>query len=189
MSEFASLDPRNLPAHWFPLRTNPQRPEAQKENHPVMIQASQHMSYGNPELRKQHEEEAQAALARQSVQYAIAPRHHVDVPRGRLEAGDEILLSDLALPGKTVPQLVMNELIKSGHVLKADEWRLRAAKCPPDAEFRVAEEKALTSKRGVLGPGEQITPDDVQGGRDQLLHLASKGLVVHRPKDGGPKAA
>lgn len=41
----------------------------------------------------------------------------------------------------------------------------------------VAKKRSIASKRGVLGPGDEVRPDDV-GGAERLAELVKRGLVV-----------
>lgn len=50
-----------------------------------------------------------------------------------------------------------------------------AAKAPT---FCVGEGKALTSKRGILASGAEITADDLPGGKDALDAFVKSGHVV-----------
>ena len=49
---------------------------------------------------------------------------------------------------------------------------------PQRHRYQVAAGKALTSPRGVLGPGEEILPRDFSGGTEQLEQLVAKGYVT-----------
>jgi len=42
----------------------------------------------------------------------------------------------------------------------------------------IAEGKALTTKRGILGPGEPIVPEDLAGGEEAFEALVENGYVV-----------
>ncbi len=48
----------------------------------------------------------------------------------------------------------------------------------PSEHLVIAEGKSLTTKRGILGPGEEIKPQDLAGGEETLMDLYSKGYVV-----------
>lgn len=63
---------------------------------------------------------------------------------------------DEGLEGKTVAELEP--------ILKALKAEADAAK-----EFHVAEGKSLTTKRGILGPGAQITAGDFSGDGGKIL--------------------
>ena len=47
----------------------------------------------------------------------------------------------------------------------------------PTNVHRVAEGKSITSKRGVLGPGDEVRPEYFVGGESVLADLIEKGLV------------
>lgn len=44
--------------------------------------------------------------------------------------------------------------------------------------YRIATGKALTSLRGILGPGERVSARDFAGGQSNLDELVAKGHVV-----------
>ena len=52
--------------------------------------------------------------------------------------------------------------------------KVKAAKPP----FSVGKGKALTTKRGILGGGEEVTAEDLPGGKDALTALVESGHVV-----------
>lgn len=52
-----------------------------------------------------------------------------------------------------------------------------AAAAEPTNVHRVAEGKSITSKRGVLGPGDEVRPEYFVGGESVLADLIEKGLV------------
>jgi hypothetical protein len=136
------------------------------------------MIYGNPESQEAHEAACNAARDRQAVRFAVAPERHLNVPRGRLRPGDEVLLSDLVDPvNGTSPVETMAQLVAAYTVIEATQQQMHAGTCPADAPFRVAN-KALVVKRGILSPGAQILPTDVEGGEPHLLRLVDRGLVL-----------
>ena len=47
----------------------------------------------------------------------------------------------------------------------------------PTKVHRVAEGKSITSKRGVLGPGDEVRPEYFVGGESVLADLIKKGLI------------
>jgi hypothetical protein len=47
--------------------------------------------------------------------------------------------------------------------------------------YQVAPGKALTTMRGVLGPGDEMRPTDCSGGVEQLDHLVAKGYLLKGP--------
>ena len=54
-----------------------------------------------------------------------------------------------------------------------------------DSEFEletyvVADGKAITSKRGILGEGETVSSRDLHGGHETLTQCISKGLIVKK---------
>ena len=49
---------------------------------------------------------------------------------------------------------------------------------PRDPVPVVAAGKSITTKRGILGPGEEIGPDDLGGGMESLVALHKAGYVV-----------
>lgn len=48
-------------------------------------------------------------------------------------------------------------------------------KNPP---YSIAEGKSLTSKRGILGPGEEIKPADLAGGADAIKSFVKSGHII-----------
>jgi translation initiation factor 4G len=58
---------------------------------------------------------------------------------------------------------------------KVEEPKPAAAE--PTNVHRVAEGKSITSKRGVLGPGDEVRPEYFVGGESVLDDLIEKGLV------------
>ena len=58
---------------------------------------------------------------------------------------------------------------------KVEEPKPAAAE--PTNVHRVAEGKSITSKRGVLGPGDEVRPEYFVGGESVLADLIEKGLV------------
>jgi hypothetical protein len=141
-------------------------------------------SFGNEEAELAHERLLSEARLNQTVEFAVAPGQVVESVTGRrLLPGEQVRLEDLfdPRPGGKVPHELMNELVAARVVLYASPEQRQAAQCPTDAEFSVAPPEALVVKRGVLAPGAQLFPDDVPGGRAQLIELAGKGRVTHRP--------
>jgi hypothetical protein len=57
---------------------------------------------------------------------------------------------------------------------KAPEPKLRHA-------YQVAPGKALTTLRGVLGPGDEMRATDCSGGVEQLEHLVASGYLLKGP--------
>jgi hypothetical protein len=49
---------------------------------------------------------------------------------------------------------------------------------PRDPAPVVAAGQSITTKRGILGPGEEIGPDDLGGGMESLVALHKAGYVV-----------
>jgi hypothetical protein len=47
--------------------------------------------------------------------------------------------------------------------------------------FQVAPRKALTTARGIRGPGAELVASDVEGGLERLEYLVTRGLVVRGP--------
>lgn len=56
------------------------------------------------------------------------------------------------------------------------------APSPVRFPWQVADGVSITTRRGVLAPGEEITADDLADGVKQLEHLASQKLVVKGPR-------
>ncbi len=78
------------------------------------------ISFGDEFSAELYEREIREAQARQTVRFAVAPRHFVDLPSGqRLKAGDEVTLRSLAGGGEA-PQVTLNRLLRRGQVLEAD---------------------------------------------------------------------
>jgi hypothetical protein len=52
------------------------------------------------------------------------------------------------------------------------------AAAPKAAVYKVAEGKALTSKKGILGPGSEVKAEDLPGGDEALQGLVKSKHVV-----------
>lgn len=53
-----------------------------------------------------------------------------------------------------------------------------AADKPKKPRYAVAKGKSITSKRGILGPGDEVRVTDLSGGKERLDELAKAGVVV-----------
>ena len=49
-------------------------------------------------------------------------------------------------------------------------------------DYVVADGHAITSKRGILGPGKTVKPEDVAGGKATLDRLAKAGYLTTAPE-------
>lgn len=47
----------------------------------------------------------------------------------------------------------------------------------PTKVYRVAEGKAITSKRGLIGPGEEVRPEYFANGDEVIANLVAKGIL------------
>lgn len=67
----------------------------------------------------------------------------------------------------------------AGRINQAEHAKVEAAakeeKLPP---FSVASGKSITSRRGILAPGDEIKADDLAGGKDALDAFVKSGHVV-----------
>lgn len=62
---------------------------------------------------------------------------------------------------------------------KADPAKEQPKKADkPKPPYAVAQGKSVTTKRGLLGPGEEVTARDFPGGVERLRELAEAGVVV-----------
>jgi hypothetical protein len=58
----------------------------------------------------------------------------------------------------------------------------------PGGPFVVAEGRSTTSKRGILGPGTEVSPNDFMEGEKSLRVLYNCGCVTEKPPvKGGRK--
>lgn len=143
--------------------------------------------FGSEQEQIAYNARVEAARRSQRFRYAVAPGGTLHVSRGVLREGDEVTVDDLIDPlhPETYPSSAMARLVADGVVLEATPEQLRAANVSPTARYVAA--RALTSNRGIVAPGEELTPSDVAGGQAQLELLVSKGLVIdrHAPARGG----
>ena len=65
------------------------------------------------------------------------------------------------------------EIAEAAQAVKAEE-----AEQVEIAGFVVADGKAITTRRGVVGAGEEITPEILNGGAEALQHLLDRELIV-----------
>jgi hypothetical protein len=139
-----------------------------------------------------HADRVAAALAVQSALWAIGPGHVLQVARGTLAAGDEVLLSDLGEHTGTLSlRDRMAALVSQGVVVRAAEHQYRradvAAADSASVRFHVAG-PALTTiahcdgrtpcAQGIATKGARVLPSDVTDGMSGLLDLEARGLVV-----------
>ncbi|HEY4158678.1 MAG TPA: hypothetical protein VGM29_11300 [Polyangiaceae bacterium] len=140
--------------------------------------------------RHAHAEHVAAAHASQSALWAVAPGHELQVPRGTLAAGDEVLLSDLAEhAGGLSLRDRMAALVSQGVIVRAAEHQHRRADvgAADSAPVRFAATAALTTiahhdgrtpcAHGTATKGQRILPSDVHDGMSGLLELEARGLV------------
>lgn len=61
---------------------------------------------------------------------------------------------------------------------KAEQEANKPAEVPEPAPFTIAEGKALTSKKGILGPGDEVKPEYLPGGQDTIDKFVKSGHIV-----------
>ena len=97
---------------------------------------------------------------------------------------------DLIAPAETDPPTTTAAVDQSTPEPKVEEPKVeepkveepkveepKPAAAEPTNVHRVAEGKSITSKRGVLGPGDEVRPEYFVGGESVLADLIEKGLV------------
>ena len=82
---------------------------------------------------------------------------------------------DLIAPAETDPPTTAAPTVLDTDQPEPEEPKPAAAE--PTNVHRVAEGKSITSKRGVLGPGDEVRPEYFVGGESVLADLIEKGLV------------
>jgi hypothetical protein len=140
-----------------------------------------------------HADRVTAAMATQAPLWAVSVGHTLQVARGTLVAGDEVLLTDLSDHAGTLSlRDRMAALVAQGVVLRSPERHHRradvAAADTARARFHVAAQAITTiahmdgrtpcSAQGIATKGMRVLPSDVTDGLSGLLEIEQRGLVV-----------
>ena len=133
-----------------------------------------------------------AAQGNQAPLWAVAPNHTIEVPRGVLGPGDEVLLADVPDPaGKLSTRERMATLVGLGVVLRAPSTQHRladvAAAARASVRFVVADQTVSVIPhmdgrtpcgQGLATKGMRVLPSDMHDGMSGLFELEARGLLV-----------
>lgn len=132
------------------------------------------------------------AEGNQAPLWAVAVGHTLEVSRGVLEPGDEVLLADVPDPaGKLSTRERMATLVGLGVVLRAPQVAHRradvAAATNAAVRFVVADQTISViphmdgktpCAQGLATKGMRVLPSDMHDGLSSLHELEARGLVV-----------
>lgn len=61
---------------------------------------------------------------------------------------------------------------------KVEETPEQVEETPKKPPYSIAEGKALTSKKGILGPGMEVTAEHLSGGKAAIDKFVKSGYIV-----------
>lgn len=148
----------------------------------------QHVGRSSTDVRQ---EEFRAARRNQRVPIAVAPYTSLAVARGgkalTLRAGDEVLPADFI--GESTVQVVLQRLVDRDAVIALDEGEIARLSTSSTARYLVADGRAISTKRGIVSEGCEVTAADFARGQLDLDNLVERGAVIDRKPEPPPKQA
>lgn len=185
---------RALPDHWFSQRPSVRLPQPKEDP----VQEAIHRLNQNVQVSGQSDNEVLAKRvsdARKAQKVAIAVAIGVNlvvlrdgVPR-TLREGEEVLPTDLIGNPQRPVASVVALLEGEDAVIALSPQELERVRTPASARFVVAEDSAITSKRGIVGEGCAVTADDFHCGQADVDRLVALGVVIDRGERAEGKAA
>jgi hypothetical protein len=158
------------------------------------------IQFGSIEARHAFETECKEAKAKQTTRYAVSPRCSVAGKSRSFAPGEALEVSDLENSPDLPAWQRLRDLVARGDVLELSADELEARATPSTARYVVAPKGGVGTKRGILGPGREITADDFPTGQRRIDQLVAAGYLIdrqalpaypddHFDDDPGPQAA
>jgi hypothetical protein len=157
---------------------------------PTLTDAIRRPVFSDDATRDKWRARNHSARAAQTVPIAIASSTSLHVVRSGeaivLSEGQELLRSDF-VAGSPVAAL-LDVLTDREAVIVLDDGELVARATPKSARYVVARGGSVTTARGLVFEGGEVTADHFEGKQVALNDLVRRGAVIDR-KPGPPPAA
>ncbi len=110
----------------------------------------------------------------------VATEKGIDVPETENKSNNELVEILKTLNTPTPPAAPSDDDVaaKAASDAKAEAAKVKAEKKVKRPPFYIAEGKAITTKRGILGPDEEIRVKDLAGGKDAIEKFVKTGHIL-----------